>query len=49
MADDNNKEHEHGSMDITDQEKTFGGFVTFCIRSIIVILIVLIFLAIFRT
>ncbi len=49
MADNHDNEHEHGSMDIADQEKTFGGFVTFCIRSIIVILIVLIFLAIFRT
>ncbi|RED18313.1 aa3-type cytochrome c oxidase subunit IV [Pontivivens insulae] len=46
---DNHQEHEHGSMDITDQQKTFEGFITFGIRSTIVILIILIFLAIFRT
>lgn len=46
---DNQQEHEHGSMDITDQQKTFDGFVVFGIRATIVILIVLIFLAIFRT
>lgn len=30
MADQNDA-HEHGSMDITEQEKTFAGFIKFCI------------------
>ena len=33
-------EHKHGSMDITEQEKTFNGFVTFTIRTVVVILCV---------
>ncbi|WP_316014435.1 aa3-type cytochrome c oxidase subunit IV [Roseobacter sp. HKCCA0434] len=41
--------HEHGSMDTTEQEKTFAGFITFSIRLAIFCIIVLIFLAIFRT
>lgn len=42
MAD---QEHEHGSMDITDQEKTFDGFVKFTTYAVIGILIFLVFLA----
>ena len=45
MADD----HEHGSMDTTEQEKTFAGFVTFTKWVVIVIIGILLFLAIFRT
>ena len=45
MADD----HEHGSMDTTEQEKTFAGFVTFTKWVVIVIISILLFLAIFRT
>lgn len=41
--------HEHGTMDIEVQEKTFAGFVTFTIRTVIIIFIVLILLALFRT
>ncbi|GGB00441.1 aa3-type cytochrome c oxidase subunit IV [Allosediminivita pacifica] len=41
-------EHKHGSMDITEQEKTFEGFVKMTIRTCIVILLVVLFLAIFR-
>lgn len=41
MADD----HKHGSMDISDQEKTFEGFMNFTIRSVLVILVAVIFLA----
>ena len=41
--------HEHGSMDITEQQKTFAGFITFTIRLTIFCIAVLIFLAIFRT
>jgi len=38
-------EHEHGSMDIKDQEKTFAGFVKFTTYSVIGILIFLVLLA----
>lgn len=41
--------HEAGTMDITQQEKTFAGFIRFSIKSIAVIACVLVFLAIFRT
>ncbi|MFD1344175.1 aa3-type cytochrome c oxidase subunit IV [Litorisediminicola beolgyonensis] len=41
-------EHKHGSMDITTQEKTFEGFITFTIRTVIVILVAVILLAIFN-
>lgn len=37
-------EHEHGSMDISEQEKTFEGFVTFTVRSVVVIIVALILL-----
>lgn len=38
-------EHKHGDMDITVQEKTFEGFVTFTIRTVIVIIAAVILLA----
>jgi len=38
-------EHKHGSMDIKDQEKTFDGFMSFTIKSVIVILALVILLA----
>lgn len=38
-------EHEHGSMDIKVQEKTFAGFVKFTTYTVIGIIIFLIFLA----
>jgi len=40
-------EHEHGSMDINVQEKTFDGFMTFVTRSVVVILAILVLLALF--
>ncbi len=40
-------EHEHGTMNTDVQEKTFNGFVTFVTRTVIVILAILVFLAIF--
>lgn len=40
-------EHEHGSMDIRTQEKTFEGFIKVTERSVIVILVLLVILAIF--
>lgn len=42
-------EHKHGTMDTSDQEKTFEGFINFTIRTVIVILCVVIFLAVFNT
>ncbi len=39
-------EHEHGTMDCKDQEKTFEGFIKFTTYSVIGILVFLIFLAI---
>ena len=45
MADD----HKHGEMDIDVQERTFAGFMTFTVRTVIVIIAVLIFLAIVGT
>lgn len=38
-------EHKHGSMDITDQEKTFEGFITFTIKSVVVILVLVVLMA----
>ena len=38
-------DHKHGEMDITVQEKTFDGFVTFTIRTVIVIILAVILLA----
>ncbi len=37
--------HEHGKMDITEQEKTFNGFIRFVAWSTAIIIGVLIFLA----
>lgn len=37
-------EHQHGEMDISEQEKTFEGFVTLTIRTVIVIIALLIFI-----
>lgn len=38
-------DHKHGEMDISTQEKTFDGFITFVTRSVIAIVVVLILLA----
>ncbi len=38
-------DHEHGSMDITAHEQTFGGFVRLITRAAILIIVGLIFLA----
>lgn len=40
-------EHEHGSMDINAQEKTFDGFMSFVTRSVVLILAILVLLALF--
>ncbi|SFE83537.1 aa3-type cytochrome c oxidase subunit IV [Roseivivax sediminis] len=38
-------EHKHGEMDITTQKKTFDGFVTFTVRSVVVIAVLVVLLA----
>ncbi|WP_425040279.1 aa3-type cytochrome c oxidase subunit IV [Primorskyibacter sp. S187A] len=38
-------EHKHGEMDISVQEKTFNGFINFTIKSVVVILIAVVLLA----
>ncbi|MBM3613115.1 MAG: aa3-type cytochrome c oxidase subunit IV [Alphaproteobacteria bacterium] len=42
---DHHHAHQPGSMDIRVQERTFEGFITFTIRSVIVIIATLVFLA----
>ncbi|MEO3479937.1 aa3-type cytochrome c oxidase subunit IV [Phaeobacter sp. CAU 1743] len=42
-------EHKHGTMDISVQEKTFAGFVTFSVRFCIAVAIFAVFLAVFAT
>lgn len=38
-------EHKHGEMEISEQEKTFAGFIKFSIWTTVIIIVVLIFLA----
>ena len=40
-------EHEPGTMDITEQERTFEGFMNWTVRSVLAIIVVLFLLAIF--
>ena len=40
-------DHEHGSMDITTQEKTFEGFMSFVTKTTVVILVLLVLMALF--
>lgn len=40
-------DHEHGSMNIDDQEKTYAAFVTFVTRTVIIILVLLVLMALF--
>ncbi len=40
-------EHKHGEMDITEQEKTFDGFMRYSVNVGIFCILVVIFLAIF--
>ena len=42
-------EHTHGEMDITEQEATFEGFMSWVVWTLIAILFVLLFLAVFAT
>lgn len=38
-------EHKHGEMDITEQEKTFEGFMSLTTKATIAIIVLLVFLA----
>lgn len=38
-------DHKHGEMDIKVQEETFAGFMRFTVRTVIVILVALVLLA----
>lgn len=38
-------EHKHGEMDISTQEKTFDGFMSFTVRTTVVIIVGLVLLA----
>ena len=40
-------DHEHGSMNIEVQEKTYEGFMSFVTKSVVVILLILVVMAIF--
>jgi aa3 type cytochrome c oxidase subunit IV len=42
-------EYKHGEMDVTAQTATFDGFVKFSVRFVIACIVLLVFLAIFRT
>ena len=42
-------EHEHGTMDISNQEKVFEGFIKWCVGVGVASIAVLIFLAIFNS
>lgn len=42
-------DYKHGEMDITDQEKTFAGFVGFTKWAMIALLVLVVWMAIFIT
>ncbi len=42
-------EHEHGSMDVTEQEKVFEGFIRWSAYTLVVIVVALVFLALTQT
>lgn len=42
-------EHKHGEMNVTENEKTFAGFMRFTTWTVIVILVIIVGMAIFIT
>ena len=46
MADNH---HEHGTMDVTEQEKTFAGFMRWTVWILAIVFVILIFMAITQT
>ncbi|MBY0349802.1 aa3-type cytochrome c oxidase subunit IV [Tabrizicola sp.] len=45
MADHNQPEHAHGSMDIREKERTFAGFIRMSVWVVFITIAVLIFMA----
>ncbi|MEM6664003.1 MAG: aa3-type cytochrome c oxidase subunit IV [Pseudomonadota bacterium] len=43
------QKHEHGSMDVTEQQRVFAGFMRWTARTLVLIIIVLGFMAITQT
>ena len=41
--------HEHGSMDVSENEKTFNGFIRISIWITVIVILILVFLAIVGT
>lgn len=42
-------DHKHGSMDTTEHEKTFNGFIKWTIRVVYISIAILLFLAVFNS
>ena len=42
-------DHKHGEMDITEQQNTFDGFMKWVTWSVVVILLIIVWMAIFIT
>lgn len=42
-------DHKHGDMDVSSQEKTFDGFMTWTTRIVIAIIVLFVWMAIFIT
>ena len=42
-------DHTHGDMDITEQEKTYAGFIRWTVRTLVIVGIVLIYMALTQT
>ncbi|MBN9546870.1 MAG: aa3-type cytochrome c oxidase subunit IV [Alphaproteobacteria bacterium] len=49
MADHNDHHHTPGSMDISQHQRAYAGFLTFAKWSTAFLLLIMVFLAIFRT
>ena len=43
------QKHEHGTMDVTEQEKTFEGFIRWSAYTIVLCFLILIFMALTQT
>ena len=41
--------HEHGKMDVTEQEKTFAAFLDWTVKTLVIIFVVLAYLALTQT
>ncbi|MBD3664429.1 aa3-type cytochrome c oxidase subunit IV [Sulfitobacter aestuariivivens] len=40
-------DHEHGSMNIDEQEKTFDGFMSFVTKTVVIIFVLLVLMLVF--